>query len=106
MIALNGLGRKKEQNQTKKSVIFTKEMLGVVLVLFATLSLICLITGDALFSTPGKAVSSFFFGCFGFFAYAVVIGIIALGVVLITGKKLKISLKRKILITLCFATDL
>jgi len=100
---LNGLGRKKEQNQTKKSVIFTKEMLGVVLVLFATLSLICLITGDALFSTPGKAVSSFFFGCFGFFAYAVVIGIIALGVVLITGKKLKISLKRKILITLCFA---
>ena len=44
---MNGLGRKNEQKESKNSIVFTKETLGVVLVLFSTLCLICLITGSA-----------------------------------------------------------
>lgn len=98
---MNGLGRNKEEKQNK-SIIFTKETLGVVMVLFATLSLICLITGDTLFSTPGMAVSNFLFGCFGFFAYAVVVWLIAWGVLLIASKKTGLSVKRKVLFTIAF----
>lgn len=98
---MNGLGRKKD-NKEDKSLVFTKETLGVVLVLFSTLVLVCLITGDAIFAAIGSAVSAFCFGCFGFFAYAVVILALACGVTCISGKSLAISVKRKTLITLAF----
>ena len=98
---MNGLGRKNENSENKQS-IFTRETFGVVLILFATLSLVCLITGDSLFSAPGKMVASFLYGCFGFFAYAVVVWTIAKGVLLIADKKLNASNKRKTLITLFF----
>ncbi len=99
---MNGLGRnndKKEKNQS----IFTRETFGVVMILFATLCLVCLITGDALFSVPGGLVSSFLFGCFGFFAYAVIIWAIAYGVLLVADKKINLTKKRKILFTFGFA---
>ncbi len=98
---MNGLGRKNENKEQKQS-IFTRETFGVVLILFATLSLICLITNEALFSTPGGYVSAFLFGCFGFFAFAVLIYAILKGVLLVADKKLNISTKRKVLITLAF----
>ncbi|MBQ3219384.1 MAG: hypothetical protein IJB32_02190, partial [Clostridia bacterium] len=98
---MNGLGRKNE-NKEKNQSIFTKETFGVVMILFATLCLVCLITGDSLFSTPGALVSSFLFGCFGFFAYAVVIWAISFGVLLVADKKLNVTRKRKALITLAF----
>ena len=98
---MNGLGRKNENKEQKQS-IFTRETFGVVLILFATLSLICLITNEALFSTPGGYVSAFLFGCFGFFAYAVVIYAILMGVLLVTDKKINISKKQKTLITIGF----
>lgn len=94
-------GRNEKENKDR-SLVFTKETLGVVLVLFSTLSLICLITRETLFSVIGQSVNAFFFGCFGFFAYAVVIYLIGLGVLLISGKKLNVSLKRKLLITAGF----
>lgn len=99
---MNGLGRKKEDKENNNQSIFTKETLGVVLVLFATLCLVCLITRDAVFSAPGKFVNAFLFGCFGVFAYAVVIFVVAIGVLLITGKKTGFSSKRKALFTLAF----
>ena len=90
-------------NKREKSLLFTKETLGVVTVLFSTLCLICLITRETLFSAIGRSVNAFLFGCFGFFAYAVTICLIGLGVLLISGKKINITLKRKVLITLgCF----
>lgn len=71
--------------------------------LFSTLCLICLITRETLFSAIGRSVNAFLFGCFGFFAYAVTICLIGLGVLLISGKKFNLTLKRKVLITLgCF----
>ena len=99
---LNGLGRKKENKDKKEQSIFTKETLGVVLILFATLCLVCLITRDAVFSVPGRLVNTFLFGCFGFFAYAVMIFAIVMGVLLVSGKKSGFSFKKKTLITCAF----
>ena len=95
----NNKTTKKSEN---KSVIFTKETFGVVTVLFASLCLVCLITGDKVFSAPGLAVSSFMFGAFGYFAYAVNVYAFILGVEMITGKKLPLGVKSIVLIALVF----
>ena len=97
---MNGLGRKKEETEKKQSVkesVFTKETLGVVLVLFATLCLVCLITRDKVFSVPGQAVNAFLFGCFGYFAYAIVAVVAVIGLKLIADKKFKAKGKPQIL---------
>ncbi len=96
---MNGLGRDKNENK-EKSLIFTKETSGVVLMLFSTLCLVCLITREAVFSAIGMYVNAFLFGCFGFFAYAVIISLFGLGLMLVSGKKTSLSAKRKWLITL------
>ncbi len=98
---MNGLGRKKDDKENK-SLVFTRETLGVVLILFATLMLVCLITRDAIFSVVGQAVNSFLFGCFGFFAYAVVIFIVVMGVLNISGKSTGFTVRKKALITCAF----
>ena len=98
---MNGLGRKK-QTEEKKQPIFTKETLGVVLTLFATLSLVCLITRESVFSLPGKFVNSFLHGCFGYFAYAVVAWCVIIGVRLLFDKKSRFSIKERALLTLGF----
>ena len=93
---MNGIRQNKPKKEGK-SLIFTKETLGVVLILFATLMLICLITRGAIFSTPGEYVNSFLFGIMGYFAYPVVIGLIVLGVCMVSGKKINLHGKRKFL---------
>ncbi len=93
---------KTTKQQKEKSLLFTKETMGVVMVLFSTLCLICLITRETLFSAIGQNVNAFLFGCFGFFAYAVCLFFTGYGVLLISGKKLNVSFKRKALITLGF----
>lgn len=98
---MNGLGRKKEESENK-NLVFTRETFGVVLVLFATLCLVCLITRENVFAGIGLAVNSFLLGCFGFFAYAVIIAFAVLGVMLICGTSSGISFKRKALITGAF----
>ena len=98
---MNGLGRKKEDKKNSQSIL-TRETLGVVLILFATLCLVCLITRDAVFSVPGKYVNAFLFGCFGMFAYAVDIFVILMGVLLVFDKKTGINAKRKVLVTIFF----
>ncbi len=89
----------KKSNGKIKQAIFTKETLGVVTILFCTLSLICLITRDKVFSVPGELVNSFLFGCFGVFAFLVVIGLIVLGVKALTGKPRDINKKSFALLT-------
>ncbi len=98
---MNGLGRKKEDKENK-NLVFTRETLGVVLILFATLMLVCLITREKIFSIVGQSVNAFLFGLFGFFAYAVLIFAIAIGVCLVSGKPLSMPKKRKALITVAF----
>ncbi len=98
---MNGLGRNSEK-ESKKQSLLTSETFGVVLILFTTLALVCLITRDAVFSLPGKAVNAFLLGCFGVFAYAVLAWFVLLGIKLITGKKTGIPIRRIILFTLAF----
>ena len=92
---------RKEKSKTERSV-FTRETLGVVLVLFTTVCLVCLITGEKVFSAPGKYISDFLFGAFGYFAYALTAWGEVAGIFLITDKKTGFSAKRKALITLAF----
>lgn len=93
------MSNKDINKNSEKNNIFTKETLGVVTVLFATLCLVCLITREKVFFTPGQFVNAFLFGSFGYFAYGVVIYAFVVGVRLITGKKFPLSKKNVILVT-------
>ncbi|MBR1983923.1 MAG: hypothetical protein IKA12_04480 [Clostridia bacterium] len=102
---MNGL--RNEKNNKQQSTVFTKQTLGVVLVLFATVCLICLITRGSVFYTPGRWINSFLFGCFGYFAYAVDFFAIYVGAMMVLSRKSSISSSVKFKITaLCFLTVL
>ncbi len=88
-----------DKNKEEKQSVFTRETLGVVLILFAFLCLVCVITREKVFGELGVAVNSFFLGLFGYFTYAVLIWFVILGVLLVTGKKIKMQVKNKLLIT-------
>ena len=96
------MGENKRKNENKNQSVFTRETLGVALVLFCTLCLICLITREKVFSVPGQYINAFLLGVFGYFAYAVVFLGVLIGVLLITDKKTGLSLKTKTLVTLSF----
>lgn len=86
-------------NKKDKQTVFTRETLGVALVLFCTLCLICLITREKVFSVPGQYINAFLLGVAGYFSYlAAVFGIVE-GVLLITDKKTGLSVKYKLLIS-------
>ncbi len=99
---MNSLGRKDGGKEKKQSSVFTKETFGVVLILFSTLLLICLITRDALFSVLGQYVNAFLLGCFGYFAFALDVFGLFIGVLMVADKKTGLSVKQKVLITTLF----
>ena len=84
---MNNLGRGSENNQRNKDRIFTRETAGIVLVLFAAIALVILITRDVVFGNVGFSISAFLLGTFGYCAYVVLAALIFAGIVLITGKK-------------------
>lgn len=92
-----GNNNSKSNKNSNKQPIFTKETLGVVLTLFSTLCLVCLITGDKVFSLPGRVVNAFLFGIFGWFSYPIVVFSAIYGVMLVFDKKINASLKNKLL---------
>lgn len=92
-----------KREEKKQNSIFTKEFAGMVLILFATLLLVCMITGDAIFSTPGYYVSAFMFGVFGYTAFVCVAAMYVGGARLVTGKKLFKTGKKFALCALCAA---
>lgn len=97
---MNSLGRNNGGKEKKQSSVFTKETLGVVLVLFATLLLVCLITRDGIFSVPGQYINAFLLGCFGYFAFALATFAVFEGILLVSEKKTGLTGKQKGLITL------
>ncbi len=98
-IFLNELGRN-GQKKAENNKIFTKETLGVVFILFATLCLVCLITREKVFSYPGQVINAFFLGCFGYFSYLLFGWFIYFGIALLFDKKSGIKVFDKILIVL------
>ena len=87
-IVLNNLGRGSENNGKNKEGIFTRETAGIVLVLFAVLALVVLLTRDIIFGKVGFAISSFLLGSFGYCSVALLASLVYAGIVLITGKKI------------------
>ena len=90
---MNGLGRKDKKSKEKQSV-FTKETWGVILLLTSTILSVCLITGEAVFSLPGKYVQIFLLGCFGYFSFAVMALCLLVGGELLIGKRIKMRGKK------------
>ena len=91
--------QKQQSKNTLKSVL-TSETFGVILMLFTTLCLVCLISGDKIFSAPGLYVAQFLCGLFGYASIPLSVYVFALGLFMLIGKKPKISKKRKTLIFL------
>lgn len=89
----------KKNKEKKTSYIFTKETLGMTLLLFCAIVVIILLTGDKVFGVFGAAICTFMYGTFGYGSYLVV-GLLAyLGEWLVFEKKIKISLKKAIVIS-------
>ncbi|MDE5943215.1 MAG: hypothetical protein K2H30_03295, partial [Clostridia bacterium] len=85
---------------SKTSFIFTKETLGMTLMLFSAIVLLMLLTGKAVFAGVGSAVCTFMYGTFGYGSY-LVIGLLAyLGEVLVFEKKIKIPFKVALAVSL------
>lgn len=99
---LNNLGRGSENNQNDKDRILTRETVGMVVVLFAALALLILITRSLIFGSVGFAISSFLLGTFGYCSYAVLAALFYLGFVLITGKRITAGKKMTALCVLFF----
>ncbi|MDE7439144.1 MAG: hypothetical protein K2N23_01360, partial [Clostridia bacterium] len=73
---------------------------GMTLLLFSALILLMLFTGSSVFAGIGKAICTFMYGTFGY-GSLLIVGLIAyLGEWLIFGKKIKVSFKTALLISL------
>ena len=99
---MNNLGRGSEDKKKDKDRILTRETMGFVLVLFAVIALVILISRRAIFGSVGWAFSSFLLGVFGYCAYAVLAALIYWGIVLISGKKVSARKKTVALCVLAF----
>lgn len=84
---------KKKNDNDKHSYIFTRETLGMTLLLFCALMLIILLTYNTVFSSLGAAVCAFMYGTFGYGSYLVVAALADLGVWLVFEKSVKIRLR-------------
>ncbi len=99
---MNNLGRGSENQNKDKDRILTRETVGCVIVLFAAIALIVLITRTAIFGSVGGAISDFMLGVFGYCAYAVLAALVYAGIVLISGKKISAKKKTAALCLLAF----
>ena len=79
----------KKDKSKKISYIFTRETMGVTLLLFCAIVLVMLLTGKYVFAGIGTAVCTFMYGTFGYGSYLVVAALTYLGVWLTFEKKIK-----------------
>ena len=74
--------------KSKQTEGFAVEVIGLGMILFAVLALVCLITGDGLFFELGLGVRNFLLGVFGVYAYIFTVHFALVGVSLVAGKAL------------------
>ena len=91
---------KKKSTNNKSAYVLTKETLGMTLLLFSALVLLMLFTGSSIFAGIGKAICTFMYGTFGYGSILIVALIAYVGEWLIFGKKIKVSFKTALLISL------
>ncbi len=91
----------KNSNKEKKtSYIFTRETMGMTTLLFCAVVLIMLLTRQYVFAGVGSAICTLMYGTFGYGCYLVIAALAYLGVWLTFEKKIKISFKRALWISL------
>lgn len=95
------MSSKKKQDSGKISYIFTKETMGMTLMLFSGIVLIMLFTRDKVFSGLGTAICDFMYGIFGYGSILMFCYLAYLGFRLTFDYKIKI--KRSFFITLTAA---
>jgi len=84
----------KKSRGGKISYIFTRETMGMTLILFCAIVFLMLLTGNAVFAGVGTAVCTFMYGTFGYGSW-LVLGMLAyLGEWLVFEKKIKIRFKK------------
>ncbi len=91
---------KKIAKQGKISYIFTRETFGMSLMLFSVIVLIMLLSHDTVFAGIGKAVCTFMYGTFGYGSILITLILAYLGEWLTFEKRLRISVKKVITISL------
>ena len=83
------------ENKKKKSgngsYIFTRETIGMTILLFSVVVLFILLTREVVLSSFGEAICTFMYGAFGYGVYFVVAMLVYLGVWLVAEKKIKVK---------------
>ena len=88
---------KKQQNSGKISYIFTRETMGMTLLLFSAIVFLMLLTREKVFAGLGTEICTFMYGTFGYGAIPVTVYLAYFGVRLTFGKSVKIKMS-------CFLT--
>ena len=96
--------RKDEQveNKSSNNTIFTKETFGMLMVLFAVLCMVCLITKDAVLGQVGSNIAGFLLGVLGYFSYPYFVLFAYFGITLVVGKAIPFSKKSSTYLSLVF----
>ena len=87
------MNKKNREKNNKSTYVFTRETLGMTLLLFSAILLLMLFTGKAVFAGIGKAICLFMFGTFGYGSFLLVAILAYFGEWLVFGKSFKISFK-------------
>lgn len=89
-----------KNNDKKTSYIFTKETLGMTVLLFTTIVLLMLFTREKVFSVIGRDICTFMYGTFGYGSYVLLAALAYFGEWLIFGKSFSAPFKKTLAITL------
>ena len=92
--------RDKDKKGAKTSYIFTRETIGMTLMLFSVILLLMLLTFRGVFAGIGAAICTFMYGTFGYGSLLVTALCAYLGEYLVFGKKIKISVKKAVTLSL------
>ena len=84
------MAENKKKNSGNKSYIFTRETIGMTIMLFSVVLLFILLTRDIVLSSFGAAICTLMYGAFGYGAYLVVAMLVYFGVWLFSEKKIKV----------------
>ena len=84
---LNGVGRGEEQQNKNKGSLFTKETVGMTLLLFSAVIFFIAVTGRYVFGEIGLAITAFFVGLTGYFVYPLLLLAMYASAVMVFGKK-------------------
>lgn len=98
------MSKKNKDNNLKISYIFTRETIGLTVLLFSAIVLLMLFTRSTVFAGIGTAVCTLMYGTFGYGAFLVMALTAYLGEWLTFEKKLKISFRKALTISLTVFT--